>query len=66
MAVVRCAICGDELDERGMELHDHEVPPVIEGAGSGFPCPTCGRQFDGEEQLVEHAALAHPGGAPTS
>lgn len=61
--MVRCAICGEELDERGMQEHDHEVPPVVQGAGSGFPCPTCGRQFDSEEDLVEHAALGHEAGS---
>jgi uncharacterized protein with PIN domain len=56
---VRCPVCGEELDEGEMEQHDHEVPDVIRHAGAGFPCPSCGREFDSEEHLVEHQARDH-------
>jgi endogenous inhibitor of DNA gyrase (YacG/DUF329 family) len=63
---VRCPVCGEELEsEAELDVHDHEVPVIVEGAGAGFACPTCGRQFDREEQLIAHEAEGHPdaGGA---
>jgi predicted RNA-binding Zn-ribbon protein involved in translation (DUF1610 family) len=56
---VHCPVCGEELDEGEMAQHDHEVPEAIRHAGAGFPCASCGREFDSEEHLVEHQAREH-------
>jgi endogenous inhibitor of DNA gyrase (YacG/DUF329 family) len=57
MASVKCPVCGEVLEtQEDIDAHDHEIPPVIEHAGAGFPCPICGQEFDSAEQLVEHEA----------
>ncbi len=58
--VVTCPVCGEELEGvEAIEAHDHEVPIPWEEAGAGFECPTCGRRFDSEEDLVKHEATGH-------
>lgn len=57
---VTSPICGDELEGRDqIEGHDHEMPMPLEDAGAGFACPSCGRSFHSEEDLVAHQGAGH-------